>query len=310
MLRALVLSATALCAASGVAIAATSIGTPGPGTRVAGCSVLPATDAFNRDISTAPVDAHSDAYVRSIGLDARLHPDFASKTYGIPFKVVAKSQKRVPIHFTDYGDESDKGPYPIPASAPVEGGSDRHVIVLQRGTCMLYELFGAQRLSPPARGWSAASGAKFDLRSGKPRPKGWTSADAAGLPIFPGLARADEVVGAKSITHALRVTVPRTQKAYVSPARHLASSDTDPDLPPMGLRLRLKASFDLTPFHGQALVILKALKRYGMIVADNGSPWYITGAPDRRWNDDNLHTLGQVPGSAFEAVQSGPLVRG
>ncbi len=300
MLRALAVSAVAVGAAA-------SIGTPGPGTNVAGCPVLPATDAFNRDISKAPVDARSDAYVRSIGLDARLHPDFASKTYGIPFKVVAKSQKRVPIHFTDYGDESDKGPYPIPASAPVEGGSDRHVLVLQRGTCMLYELFGAQKTG---NGWSAASGAKFDLRSGKPRPKGWTSADAAGLPIFPGLARAEEVVGAKAITHALRVTVPRTQKAYVSPARHLASSDGNPDLPPMGLRLRLKASFDLKPFHGQALVILKALKRYGMIVADNGSSWYITGAPDRRWNDDNLHTLGQVPGSAFEAVQSGPLTRG
>jgi hypothetical protein len=302
MLRALAVSAVA-------AGAAASVGTPGPGTRVAGCPVLPATDAFNRDISEAPVDAHSDAYVRSIGLDARLHPDFASTTYGIPFKVVAKSQRPVPIHFTAYGDESDKGPYPIPASAPVEGGSDRHVIVLQQGTCMLYELFGARRLSPPARGWSAASGARFDLRTGKPRPKGWTSADAAGLPIFPGLARADEVVGAKVITHALRVTVPRTQKAYVPPARHLASSDANPDLPPMGLRLRLKASFDLKPFHGQALTILKALKRYGMIVADNGSPWYITGAPDRRWDDDDLHTLGQVPGSAFEAVQSGPLVR-
>jgi hypothetical protein len=303
MLRALAVSAVAVGATA-------SIGTPGPGTTVAGCPVLPATHAFNRDISKAPVDARSDAYVRSIGLGARLHPDFASKTYGIPFKVVAKSQKRVPIHFTDYGDESDKGPYPIPVSAPVEGGSDRHVIVLQRGTCKLYELFGAQRPSPPARAWNAASGAMFDLRSGKPRPKGWTSADAAGLPIFPGLARADEVVGAKAITHALRVTVPRTQKAYVSPARHFASGDSDPDLPPMGLRLRLKASFDLKPYNGQALVILKALKRYGMIVADNGSPWYITGAPDRRFNDDNLHTLGQVPGSAFEAVQSGPLVRG
>ena len=303
MLRALAIAAVAVGAAA-------SVGTPGQGTRVAGCPVLPAADAFNRDISAAPVDARSDAYVRSIGLSARLHPDFASKTYGIPFKVVAKSQKRVPIHFTGYGDESDKGPYPIPASAIVEGGSDRHVIVLQRGTCMLYELFGAERLSPPARGWNAASGAKFDLRSGKPRPKGWTSADAAGLPIFPGLVRADEVVGAKAITHALRVTVPRTQKAYVSPARHLASRDSDPDLPPMGLRLRLKASFDLEPFHGQALIILKALKRYGMIVADNGSSWYITGAPDGRFNDDNLHTLGQVPGSAFEAVQSGPLIRG
>jgi hypothetical protein len=279
-------------------------------TTVAGCPVFPADDPWNQDISKAPVAARSDAYVKSIGLGARLHPDFASKTYGIPFKVVARAQKRVPIHFTDYGAESDKGPYPIPPGAAIEGGSDRHVIVLQRGTCELYELFGASRLPAPSRGWSAASGARFDLRTGRLRPKGWTSADAAGLPIFPGLARADEVVARGAITHALRVTVPRTQKAYISPARHFASSDASADLPPMGLRLRLKASFDLSPFHGQARVILTALKRYGMIVADNGSPWYITGAPDRRWNDDNLHTLGQVPGSAFEAVQTGPLTRG
>jgi hypothetical protein len=297
MLRMLAISAVVV----GGAAAASLPGTPGPGTTLAGCPVLPKADAFNRDISKAPVDPRSDAYVRSIGLGATLHPDFASKTYGIPFRIVPKDQKQVPVHFTDYGDESDKGPYPLPLTAPVEGGSDRHVLVLQRGTCMLYELFGAQR---SGNGWSASNGAKFDLKSGKPRPKGWTSADAAGLPILPGLARPGP------ITHALRVTVPRTQRAYVAPARHLASSDTDPDLPPMGLRLRLKASFDLRPFHGQALVILKALKRYGMIVADNGSPWYITGAPDRRWNDDNLHTLGQVPGSAFEAVQSGPLTRG
>ncbi|MCW2983667.1 MAG: hypothetical protein JWR63_1237, partial [Conexibacter sp.] len=187
---------------------------------------------------------------------------------------------------------------------------DRHVIVLDRDRCVDYELFDAHRLRG-GRAWHAGSGAIFDLRSNRLRPRGRTSADAAGLPILPGLARAGEVVaGRRAITHALRVTVPRTQKAYVAPARHYASSDADPDLPPMGLRLRLKASFDLRPFHGQALVILKALKRYGMIVADNGSPWFITGAPDRRWNDDNLHTLGQVPGSAFEAVQSGPLTRG
>ncbi|WP_445147613.1 hypothetical protein [Baekduia sp. Peel2402] len=281
--------------------AAAAIGVPGPGTTLGGCPVLPRDHAFNRDISQAPVDPRSDAYVRSIGLTAKLHPDFASKTYGIPFKVVPKAQKKVPVRFTDYGDESDPGPYPLPLSAPIEGGSDRHVIVLQRGTCMLYELFGAQR---SGNGWSASNGAKFNLKTGKSRPKGWTSADAAGLPILPGLARPG------AITHALRVTVPRTQKAYVSPATHYASSDSSADLPPMGLRLRLKSSFDLKPFHGQALVILKALKRYGMIVADNGSPWYITGAPDARWNDDNLHTLGQVPGSAFEAVQSGPLTRG
>ncbi len=277
-------------------------------TAVGGCPVLPASDPWNQDISKAPVAARADAYVRSIGLDGHLHPDFASRTYGIPFRVVPRTQKKVPIHFTHYGDESDKGPYPIPPGARVEGGSDRHVIVLQRGTCRLYELFGAQRAGA---GWNAASGARFDLRTGRLRPRGWTSADAAGLPIFPGLARAAEVVaGRRAITHALRVTVPRSQKAYISPARHFASSDADPDLPPMGLRLRLKASFDLRPFHGQALVILKALKRYGMIVADNGSPWYVTGAPDHRWNDDNLHTLGQVSGSAFEAVQTGPLTRG
>jgi hypothetical protein len=244
--------------------------------------------------------------VKSIGLGARLHPDFASHTYGIPFKVVAKSQRKVPIHFTDYGDESDPGPYPVPLGAPVEGGGDRHVIVLQRGTCRLFELYGAQR---SGNGWSAASGATYNLRSNRLRPKGWTSADAAGLPIFPGLARADEVVERHKITHALRVTVPRTQKAYISPARHFASADSDPDLPPMGLRLRLKASYDISRFHGQARVILTALKTYGLIVADNGSPWYITGAPDRQWDDDNLHTLGQVPGSAFEAVQTGSLTR-
>jgi hypothetical protein len=274
-------------------------GVPGPGTTLAGCPVFPRDNAWNRDVSKAPVDPRSDAYVRAIGLDGHLHPDFASRTYGIPFRVVARTQKRVPIHFTAYGAESDRGPYPLPLDAPVEGGSDRHVVVLQRGTCRLYELFGAQRT---AQGWAAASGARFDLRSNRLRPAGWTSADAAGLPILPGLARADEVVRRRRITHALRVTVPRTQRAYRAPARHFASSDANPDLPPMGLRLRLKASFDLRPFRGQALVILEALKRYGMIVADNGSGWYVTGAPDRRWNDDDLHELHRVPGSAFEAV--------
>jgi hypothetical protein len=297
-------TALVVAPAAGAALAAT--GKAGPGTRVAGCPVFPRDNAWNRDISKAPVDPRSDAYVRSIGLDAHLHPDFASHRYGIPFRVVGRKQRKVPIRFTDYGDESDKGPYPVPLGAPVEGGGDRHVIVLQRGSCKLYELFGAQR---SAGGWDAASGAVFDLRSNRMRPKGWTSADAAGLPIFPGLARAAEVRRGR-ITHALRVTVPRTQRAYVPPARHYASSDSDPDLPPMGLRLRLKASFDLRPFRGQALVILRALKRYGMIVADNGSSWYITGAPDPRWNDDDVHELHRVPGSAFEAVRTGPLTRG
>jgi hypothetical protein len=289
--------------AAGGGSGAVGPGVPGPGTRLAGCPVLPRDNAFNRDISRAPVDPRSDAYVRSIGLDGHLHPDFAAHRYGIPFRVVGRRQARVPIRFTAYGDESDRGPYPVPAGAPVEGGSDRHVLVLQRGTCRLYELFGAQRRAAPARGWDAAAGARWDLRSNRLRPAGWTSADAAGLPILPGLARAGEVVGgARRITHALRVTVRRTQRAYRAPARHFASSSTDPDLPPMGLRLRLKASFDLTPFHGQARVILQALKTYGLIVADNGSDWFISGAPDPRWDDESLHTLGQVPGSAFEAL--------
>ena len=193
----------------------------------------------------------------------------------------------------------------MPRSARVEDGSDRHVIVVQRGTCRLYELFGARRA---AAGWSAASGATWRLRSNRVRPAGWTSADAAGLPILPGLARAAEA-RAGAIRHALRVTVPRSQRAYVAPARHFASSDRDPDLPPMGLRLRLRRSFDLRPYRGQALVILRALKRYGLIVADNGSGWFITGAPDPGWRDSELEQLKRVPGRAFEAVQTGRLVR-
>jgi hypothetical protein len=288
-----------------VAAATPAAAGDGGGPRVAGCPVFPASNAWNRDVSRAPVDPRSDAYVRSMGA-GNLHPDFASRRYGIPITVVGRGQRRVPIRFTDYADESDPGPYPVPRGARVEGGSDRHVVVVQRGSCRLYELFGARRT---ARGWSAASGATWDLRSNRRRPAGWTSADAAGLPILPGLARADEA-RAGAISHALRVTVPRSQRAYVAPARHFASSDRDRDLPPMGLRLRLKASYDLRPFRGQALVILRALKRYGMIVADNGSGWFITGAPDPRWDDEQLEQLKRVPGRAFEAVRSGPLTRG
>jgi hypothetical protein len=277
----------------------------GGGPRVGGCPVFGAANAWNRDVSRAPVDPRSAAYVRSIGA-GNLHPDFASRRYGIPITVVPRGERRVPIRFTDYGAESDPGPYPVPRGARLEGGSDRHVVVVQRGSCRLYELFGARRT---ARGWAAASGATWDLRSYRPRPAGWTSADAAGLPILPGLARAGEA-RAGVIRHALRVTVPRSQRGYVAPARHFASSDRDRDLPPMGLRLRLKASYDLRPFRGQALVILRALKRYGMIVADNGSGWFITGAPDPRWDDEQLEQLKRVPGTAFEAVRSGPLTRG
>ncbi|MDQ6914308.1 MAG: hypothetical protein M3155_00680 [Actinomycetota bacterium] len=300
------LAAFAALAAGGLAATAAVGAAPGP--RLGGCPVFPASNAWNRDVSRAPVDGRSDAYVRAIDSHGNhfLHADFGGGgAYGIPFRVVPRSQPRVPIRFTAYGDESDRGPYPIPPNAPVEAGSDRHVLVAQRGTCKLFELYGAQR---SGNGWAAGSGAVFDLRSNRQRPAGWTSADAAGLPILPGLARYDEV-RAGVIRHALRFTVEDTQRAYVAPARHLASSDPNPDLPPMGLRLRLKASYPLGRFHGASLVILRALKRYGMLVADNGSSWFVTGAADRRWNDPDLNQLKTVPGSAFEAVRSGPLHR-
>ena len=275
---------------------------------VGGCPVFPASNAWNRDVSRDPVDPRSAQYVASINSRGRrfLHADFGGRgEYGIPYRVVPRTQPRVPIRFTDYGDESDRGPYPIPLNAPVERGSDRHVLVVQRGTCRLFELFAAFR---SGNGWAASSGAVFDLRSNRLRPAGHTSADAAGLPIFPGLARYDEV-RAGAIRHALRFTVSRTQRGYVHPARHFASSRTDPSLPPMGLRLRLKRSFNTRPYRGQARVVLEALKRYGMIVADNGSDWFITGASDRRWNDQDLNQLKRVPGSAFEAVRHGRIQR-
>ena len=290
-------------AATGLALAAA---VPARAPTIAGCRVLPASNAFNEDVSRAPVLARSAAYVASIGATATLHPDFGSGRYGdfgIPITIAEATQRKVPIRFTAYGDESDAGPYPVPLSARVEGGrdsdGDRHVIVVQRSRCTLYELYDAHR---SGRGWAAASGAVFDLRREPDRPKGWTSADAAGLPIAPGLARADEATHG-TIRHAIRVTVPRSQKAFVAPARHSAGDSTDPSLPPMGLRLRLKASYPTAGFHGQAKAIAVALKRYGMIVADNGSPWFISGTADRRWNDDQLDELKRIPGSAFEAVK-------
>jgi hypothetical protein len=219
---------------------------------------------------------------------------------------VGAGQPRVPIRFTEYGEESDPGPYPVPPGAPVEGAGeegDRHVLVLQRGSCRLYELYAASR---HGSGWDAGSGAVFNLRSNALRPEGWTSADAAGLPIFPLLARYPEVRSGR-IDHALRVTVERTQRGYIHPATHFAASSSDPSLPPMGLRLRLKAGYSLAGFHGESLIILRALKRYGLVVADNGSSWYITGAPDPRWNAEDLEQIKRVPGSEFEAVRSGPI---
>ena len=278
------------------------------GPSLGGCPMFPANNAWNAKVSSLAVRSDSATLVRNIttGGHTNLHPDFGGAgAYGIPFKIVPATQAKVPISYTAYGSESDPGPFPIPANAPVEGGSsstgDRHVLVLQQGTCRLYEL---GRAFWRGTYWDADVGVNWNLNSNALRPLGWTSADAAGLPILPGLVRYDEVA-AGHIDHAVRFTVPNTQKGYIFPATHYASSSTNAALPPMGLRLRLKANFSLAGFHGQSLVILRALKTYGMIVADNGSSWYVTGSADRRWNDTDLNQLKSVPGTAFEAVNTG-----
>jgi len=276
---------------------------------IAGCQVFPADNPWNRDISNDPLDPNSSNYIAHMnGATKFLHPDFGSNlTYGIPFVVVPGTQPKVPVVFA-YADESDPGPYPIPPDAPIEGGAgssgDRHVLVLDSGSCLLYETFDSHYVGP---GWSCGSGAIFDLKSNALRPDYWTSADAAGLPMLPGLVRYDEVV-AGEINHAIRFTVQSTQRAFIHPATHYASSNTDPDAPPMGLKVRLKAGYDISPFTGAAKVILTAMKKYGMILADNGSDWFFTGATDARWNDTDLNQLKTVPGNAFEAVSSGPII--
>ena len=276
----------------------------GKGASPGGRRVFPASNPWNTPVDAAPVDPNSAALIASIGGRATLHPDFGANwnggPFGIPYVVVKGTQRRVKVRFTDYADESDKGRYPIPKSAPVENGSDRHVIVIDRVHWKLYELFNARRVKGSTT-WKASSGAIFNLKSNALRPAGWTSADAAGLPIFPGLVRYDEVK-AGAITHALRFTVANTRKAYVPPARHYASDDTDANLPPMGMRVRLKADYDISAAPRQAKVILRAMKTYGMIVADNGSDWFVSGAPDKRWRDAQLGWLKGVPGSAFEVV--------
>ena len=268
--------------------------------RLAGCGLFPADNPWNMRVDSLPVAANSDAIIATIGAGTGLHPDFGSGKWaggpiGIPYNVVDGTtiKKWSKIKF-QYADESDPGPYPIPKKVKIEHGSDRHALVVDTSACKLYELFAL-------KGKKAGSGAIWDLNTDTLRPDGWTSADAAGLPILPGLARYDEVA-AGSIDHALRFTVQHSRKAHVWPARHDASSLTDPNLPPMGLRLRLKASFDTSGFPPQARIVLDALKRYGMMVADNGSNWYISGAPDPNWDNDDLHTLGQVKGSDFEVV--------
>lgn len=289
-------------------LTATPTPTTPSGPSIGGCPVFPADNPWNRDISGDPVDPNSDNYIASINLGASyLHADFGSPAdYGIPYVVVPGTQPMVPITFNEYGDESDPGPYPIPANAPVEAGDDRHVLVLDSGSCVLYELYhGTKDAIGP--GWSAGSGAIFDLRSNALRPDSWTSCDQAGLPILPGLVRYDEVT-AGVIKHAVRFTVWRPQRAWVHPATHYGSSHNLND-PPMGLRVRLKASFNMSGYTGQARVVLQALRTYGMFVADTGSSWFITGATDPRWNDTDLDQLKTVPGSAFEVVQLGPVLR-
>jgi hypothetical protein len=272
------------------------------------CPLFPADNPWNQRVDALPVASNSATIIQSIGGGTGLHADFGSGTYagsliGIPFNVVPGTQPKRRIARFEYAGESDKGPYPIPARPKIEGGSDRHVLIVDRDRCLLYELAGTTR---SGSGWTAWAGAIWNLRSNTLRPETWTSADAAGLPILAGLARWDDLATG-GIRHALRFTVERSRRAYVYPARHYASSLTDASLPPMGLRVRLKASFDVSPFPPQARAVLQALKTYGMIVADNGSNWYISGAPSPHWSNDDLHTLGRVHGSDFEVVDTSSL---
>ena len=287
----------------------------GPGASLHGRRPFPPDNPWNQDISSSPLDPNSANLIASIGVDAGLHPDFGTvwkdAPNGIPYIVVSGTQPLVPIRFSSWGGESDPGPYPVPRNAPIEGGpnsqGDRHVLVIDRDRWKLYELYSAAPENNGAR-WIAGSGAVFDLNSNALRPEGWTSADAAGLPIFPGLVRYDEVFEQREIKHALRFTVPRSRRAYVSPARHFASGDRNPDLPPMGMRVRLKASFDISKYSPSNQVILRALKKYGMFVADNGPGWFLSGAPDPRWSDDDLGMLKNIKGANFEVVRMGTIV--
>ncbi|HXR31028.1 MAG TPA: hypothetical protein VN752_07810 [Solirubrobacterales bacterium] len=281
-----------------------------PASLPANAPSLPNQAAWSQDVSKAPVargSAATIAYVNANGGDL-LHPDFGSpRAYGFPYAVVGAGQRRLPIRYTAYGEESDPGPFPVPSGAPVEGGNrsdgDRHVLVVDRSSCTLYELYRAFFKGDGGARWNADSGARWDLRSTDLRPDSWTSADAAGLPIFPGLVRYDEVA-AGHLDHAIRVTFESTRDAWVHPASHCAGDTADRRAPAMGTRLRLKAGYGLGRFSGAARTIALALKRYGTIVADNGSNWFISGASDRRWDDENLNQLKRIPGSAFQVVKS------
>ncbi len=286
----------------------------GPGASLEGRRVFPANDPWNTPVDREEVDTLSTMILRRLGLDKPLHPDFGTvyngAPNGIPYTVVPGTQPKVPVTFR-YADESDPGPYPIPPNAPIEGGpngdGDRHVLIVDRDNNKLYELFSA-RPEQNGRSWSAGSGAIFDLDKSPARPLGWTSADAAGLPVFPGLVRYDEVVERGVVNHAFRFTVDHSRRAYIPPARHFASSKTDIDLPPMGLRVRLKRTFDVRKFPASARVILQALQTHGMILADNGGNFFLNGAPDPRWDDEELATLKRVKVRDFEVVKMGEMV--
>jgi hypothetical protein len=303
-------SATASIPGASVAFRAMGNGSGDLGGR----AIFPASNPWRIDISGAPRDANSDNLIASCGASTGMHPDFgtvyAGAPNGISYVVVHGSQARVPVSFY-YGNESDPGPYPVPPYAPVEGGAsstgDRHVLVVDADNWMLYEMFDAHPVNGGAS-WTGGSGAIFDMTAGTVRPAGWTSADAAGLPIFPGLVRYDEVGIRHAIEHALRFSCSRTRKAYIPPARHSAGSQTSVNFPPMGMRVRLKADFDISGFSPTNQVILRALKKYGMFVADNGTDMFLSGAPDPRWNDDDLHNLTHVHGSDFEVVQMSGIV--
>jgi hypothetical protein len=285
--------------------------TPGS---LAGRRFFPADNPWNRDISADAVDPNSAALISTCGASATLHPDFGTSylgsPIGMPYVIVRGTQAKVPVTF-QYNTESDPGPYPIPPDAPIEGGSsstgDRHVLIVDSDNSKLYELYDAH----PANGgasWTAGSGAIFDLNSNALRPAGWTSADAAGLPILPGLVRYDEAVEQKAINHALRFTCPTSRRGYVAPARHFASSRTDVNQPPMGMRVRLKSTVDISTFPANVQVILRALQKYGMFMADNGSAFFVSGTHDTRWNDDELGAMKRVHGSDFEVVKMGTII--
>lgn len=327
-LRFLALTVTLVAAVAAAASIEPSARAVGPYPALGGCPVfpdppaslsprapsLPTEAAWNQDVSKAPRDPRSNAYIAYIDAHGgdRLHPDFGSpRAYGFPYAVVGAGQRQLPVHYTAYGDESDPGPFPVPVKAPVEGGNrsdgDRHVLVVDRAACRLYELYRAFYAPKPRPHWNADSGTEWDLRSAARRPEGWTSADAAGLPVFPGLVRYDEVASGR-LDHAIRVTFESTRDAWVHPASHCAGDTSDPSAPPMGLRLRLKAGYGLGRLSGHAKTIARAMKRYGLIVADNGSNWFFSGTSDRRWDDENLDHLKRIPGSAFEAVKSAAVV--